>query len=192
MHFSGSSSPSNKQSFKGILTDVALLNGRKVSGHVSLEGPTIKSNLLNYLAAVGCKWNTKGWFKNYEHLTYLSDKLFELDKLPLKKVMSNASGLSQLSLKEEAAGKIRVFALVDSVTQSALLPLHKALFTILENVPNDGTFDQESSARRCVEKANLYNCAYSFDLTAATDRLPVKLTGAILTNIFGLPLLGEA
>jgi hypothetical protein len=34
------------------------------------------------------------------------------------------TGLGQLALKEEAAGKIRVFAMVDIWTQSVLKPLH--------------------------------------------------------------------
>jgi len=32
--------------------------------------------------------------------------------------------IGQLSIKEEAAGKVRVFAMVDSLTQSVLKPLH--------------------------------------------------------------------
>jgi len=35
-----------------------------------------------------------------------------------------ASRIGQLSLKEEAAGKVRVFAMVDIWTQSLLKPLH--------------------------------------------------------------------
>jgi len=35
-----------------------------------------------------------------------------------------ASRIGQLSLKEEAAGKVRVFAMVDIWTQSVLKPLH--------------------------------------------------------------------
>jgi len=35
-----------------------------------------------------------------------------------------APKIGQLSIKEEAAGKVRVFAMVDSLTQSVLKPLH--------------------------------------------------------------------
>jgi len=50
--------------------------------------------------------------------------------------------LGRLSEKEEAAGKIRVFAITDSITQSLLAPLHDFLFGLLRQLPEDGTFDQ--------------------------------------------------
>jgi len=53
--------------------------------------------------------------------------------------------VGQLSMKQEAAGKIRVFAMVDLWTQSILKPLHLALFDFLKSLPNDGTFDQTAS-----------------------------------------------
>lgn len=99
--------------------------------------------------------------------------------------MSGSSSLGQLAFKEEAAGKLRVFALVDSVTQSLFTPLHDSSFDLLRLIPNDGTFDQEASKARSREKAIKYNCAYSFDLSAATDRLPAALSAAILDNIIG-------
>jgi len=92
----------------------------------------------------------------------------------------------QFAIKKEPAGKIRVFALVDSVTQSIMKPLHLAMFRVLRLLPNDGTFDQDASVARCSQKAVKYNKAYSFDLSAATDRLPVTLTGNIIESLFGL------
>lgn len=98
----------------------------------------------------------------------------------------------QLSLKEEAAGKLRVFAIFDSVTQSVLAPLHDSLFSLLRLIPNDGTFDQTASIYRSRDKAKRYGCAYSFDLSAATDRLPATLTAAILERVTGVSGLGKA
>jgi hypothetical protein len=43
----------------------------------------------------------------------------------------------------EAAGKIRVIAIVDPITQWVLKPLHDWLFSILANIPQDGTFNQD-------------------------------------------------
>jgi hypothetical protein len=53
--------------------------------------------------------------------------------------------IGKLSTKAEAAGKIRVFAMVEVWTQSLLKPLHNALFSFLKSLPNDGTFDQTAS-----------------------------------------------
>jgi len=91
--------------------------------------------------------------------------------------------LGQLAFKEEAAGKLRVFALVDIWTQSLLKPLHKSLFALLRVIPNDGTFNQDASVRRSSEKAKVSGCAYSFDLSSATDRLPIIYQSALLDRI---------
>jgi hypothetical protein len=102
----------------------------------------------------------------------------------------NGSGLSQLAFKIEAAGKLRVFALVDSITQSLLSPLHDFLFEYLKNLPNDGTFDQDASVRRSMDKLNQYGISYSFDLSAATDRLPASLTAQIIETLTGVKGIG--
>lgn len=91
-----------------------------------------------------------------------------------------------LSTKAEAAGKIRVFALVDGWTQSVLGPLHDHLFSIIRKLPNDGTFNQYSSVERCMEKAKSYGQSFGYDLSAATDRLPIDLQVAVLQPIIGV------
>lgn len=93
--------------------------------------------------------------------------------------------IGQLAFKEEAAGKLRVFAMVDVWTQSLLKPLHDALFKMLQSLPNDGTFDQEASFSRCVQKAAKSKTAFGYDLSAATDRLPLRLQVSILASLIG-------
>jgi hypothetical protein len=104
---------------------------------------------------------------------------------------SVVSPFGQFAVKEEAAGKLRVFAIGDSISQSILSPLHSALFSLLKAIPNDGTFDQDASVRRCSEKATLSGKAFSFDLSAATDRLPGKLSAKILGVLYS-PDFGRA
>jgi hypothetical protein len=53
-----------------------------------------------------------------------------------------AIGLAKLGFKEEAAGKVRVFAMVDPFTQWVMKPIHDLIFTILRGIPMDGTFNQ--------------------------------------------------
>lgn len=100
-----------------------------------------------------------------------------------KDVPSGTTG--QLQQKLEAAGKVRVFAMVDVWTQSVLKPLHEILFAFLKSLPNDGTFDQESSVRRAYQKSKIANKSFGYDLSAATDRLPIKLQQDILSSLFG-------
>jgi hypothetical protein len=65
-----------------------------------------------------------------------------------------------------------------------LKPLHKALFSLLKSLPNDGTFNQELSVKRAVEKSKISKVSYGYDLSAATDRLPIELQESVLKFIF--------
>lgn len=82
------------------------------------------------------------------------------------------TAMGKLGFKEEAAGKVRVFAMVDAWTQWVMKPFHEYIFDILRHIPMDGTFDQLKPVR---EKASQVSCAYSLDLSAATDRLPLSI-----------------
>lgn len=91
--------------------------------------------------------------------------------------------LGKLGLKEEAAGKVRVFAMVDPITQWLMSPVHKLLFSILRKLPMDGTFNQLKPIYRLLGLKTVKGL-YSLDLSAATDRLPVKLQAQFLNVLF--------
>lgn len=120
--------------------------------------------------------NNKGPERGQEFLGFSSEYL---------KKNAVAGALGQLQTKEEAAGKIRVFAMVDIWTQSALKPLHSFLFSILRSIPNDATFDQDAAVKRCFEKVKIANKSFGYDLSAATDRLPISIQAAIISSFFG-------
>lgn len=98
--------------------------------------------------------------------------------------------LGALGTKEEAAGKVRVFAMVDPFTQWMMKPLHDLIFRLLEFIPQDGTFDQTKPLDRLLRKMrkDKGSVFYSFDLSAATDRLPVELQELLLANFIGTKL----
>lgn len=96
--------------------------------------------------------------------------------------------LGKLGVKEEP-GKKRVFAMVDYWTQVALKPLHDSIFRILRTIPQDGTFDQNAAVRSASLEMEGATYVASFDLSAATDRLPVRLQSSILDHV--IPGLGE-
>nr|WPH57539.1 putative RNA-dependent RNA polymerase [Rhizoctonia solani mitovirus 129] len=89
--------------------------------------------------------------------------------------------LGKLGLKEEAAGKVRVFAMVPTWFQNLMSPLHELLFSILSGIPQDGTFDQLGPLRNHTK----YDQAFSLDLTAATDRLPLSIQTYLLAELTG-------
>jgi hypothetical protein len=173
INFLRSASSTNTVSWHGLITDATLwLSDEKMY--------PIMNNYLNSIRALG--WNTMWFEEKVRDLASLGMRLNAFSALKTKKSMTGEYG--QFSLKEEAAGKLRVFAIVDSISQNLLAPLHNFMFSVLRSIPNDGTFDQEKSIKRSQDKAVLSGRAYSFDLSAATDRLPVSLSGKILSKIF--------
>jgi hypothetical protein len=118
-------------------------------------------------------------------LKALSDSALKLFGWTVALQDLNPLHLGKLSFKEEAAGKLRVFAMVDVITQSALFGLHEWIYELLRSLPNDGTFDQDSAFRRAQDKAKKSGCSYGYDLSSATDRLPISLQAAIIGHWFG-------
>jgi len=99
--------------------------------------------------------------------------------------LQRTDNIGRLSVKVEPAGKLRVFAMVDVWTQSILKPLHDSLFALLSQLPNDGTFDQQASVKRSMQKSVAAGKSYSYDLSAATDRLPVEIQEGIVGALYG-------
>lgn len=85
----------------------------------------------------------------------------------------------KLSLKYEAAGKVRVFAIVDYFTQWLLKPLHDFMFDWLRHQHSDATFNQNEVLNTFV-KNNLGRKFWSFDLKSATDLIPKQLYSVVL------------
>lgn len=83
--------------------------------------------------------------------------------------------LGRLHCLYEAAGKVRIVAIVDYWTQCCLKPLHDWMFGILRKLPQDATFDQEGALRRFAEKVGKSDTVYSIDLKSATDLIPIGL-----------------
>lgn len=96
--------------------------------------------------------------------------------------------LGKLGFKPEPAGKVRVFAMVDPWTQWLMDALHRAIFKLLEQIPQDGTFDQMRPIGKLMEYQDTNRLTngkkpelYSFDLSSATDRIPLVLQKVLLS-----------
>lgn len=88
-------------------------------------------------------------------------------------------------------GKVRVVAMLDSWTQILLYPLHSVIFDrLLKCIPQDGTFNQYRPIERLLPliRERGLKRVYSFDLSAATDRLPVLIQEIVLSYLMGSPL----
>lgn len=92
--------------------------------------------------------------------------------------------LGRLGVVYDQAGKARVIGITNYFIQFALKPVHDAIFNILKHIKHvDGTFDQHGVLTLLLEKPSEHKF-YCFDLSAATDRLPVLLQRDILNLIF--------
>jgi hypothetical protein len=71
--------------------------------------------------------------------------------------------------------------MVDAWTQWSLEPFHSWLFDILSKIQMDGTFDQMAPVYRALERG--FASAYSLDLSAATDRLPIAVQQMLVEHL---------
>nr|UPW42139.1 MAG: putative RNA dependent RNA polymerase [Zhejiang mito-like virus 8] len=139
-------------------------------------------NPLHALYLIKMYWMNRGyihilWFT----FLFIISAPFALLSVLLKEVHP----LGRLSVVLDKAGKARVVALCNYFIQIGLYPLHKEIFDFLRTLKTDGTFDQEAPLKLLISKDSdqKYFC---FDLSAATDRLPVDLQVDILNHIHGL------
>lgn len=109
------------------------------------------------------------------------------------KVKEQTPEHSKLHFIFEKGNKCRVIAIVDYWTQQALCPIHDTIQSFLRELPQDGTFDQDK-IRNIVKGYTAEEGAelFSFDLTAATDRLPRELQEAILSALLDREMYGKA
>jgi hypothetical protein len=90
--------------------------------------------------------------------------------------------VGRLTAVYNTAGKARVIGITNYWTQVALYPLHREIFKFLEGLPTDGTYNQLKPVKALVDDNSKY---YSYDLSAATDRLPRDVQTDILKLFIG-------
>jgi len=156
--------------------------------------PDLLKILKSWMALSSSTWNysrLEYWISAfwsgsspYSEFCYLTNGIWIYSNNFLLKVAEQKAILGKLGYKLEAAGKLRVFAMVDPITQWVLKPLHDWIFSVLKLIPMDGTHDQLKPINR-LYRENKFKGLYSFDLSSATDRLPVSIQELLL-----IPLLG--
>lgn len=97
--------------------------------------------------------------------------------------------IGKLSIVLDQAGKARVIAICSWWLQVIFKPLHDAIFKVLRKIPQDGTYDQLAPINLLLKSQTRGSTFYSYDLSAATDRLPIDLQRDILNLI--IPNLGN-
>jgi hypothetical protein len=91
--------------------------------------------------------------------------------------------LGRLFNFDAPGGKLRTVAICDYWTQLAMFPVHEYLFKILKILHrNDATFNQDGTVDSYWQRK--YAPHWSFDLSAATDSIPVELYRMVLAPLF--------
>jgi hypothetical protein len=147
------------------------------------NGPKLKTSVHDLQALQGSQIleSIHEWILDSSDIV---DDIYELED-----DMKNPTGdeiHSRIGVKREFGGKIRCYAVLDYWTQICLKPLHEELNNILKkNFPSDCTFDQDSGCEAVRGFTAQFKDVYSFDLTAATDRLPADLQKKVVAKLIG-------
>nr|UJQ92622.1 MAG: putative RNA-dependent RNA polymerase [Mitoviridae sp.] len=169
---------------------------REMVGSIPTKGAiTAYESMLEYC----CKHNHKigeSLFERSLHILQIID-VFRTDGETHKqtgymfaRTWSRYLRLGRLHEIPEPAGKVRVVAMVTWWIQCLLFPLHDWIFkNVLSSISQDGTHDQgkplEALSEKIVEdlRTTGKSHVYSFDLKAATDRIPSELTVKVLGHL---------
>jgi hypothetical protein len=148
--------------------------------------PQLLETLLSMLAITNY-WNLvdhAAWRAGKNEYIYKKMKFRVGKKFSSDSSNPEFGNLGRLSVVEEP-GKMRVVAMVDCFTQWLLYPLHRFIFDeVLKVIPEDGTFDHVAPVKKLIGRLRASGATYvaSFDLSAATDRIPVRLQEIILSQ----------
>jgi len=89
------------------------------------------------------------------------------------------NSLRRLSVVKDVDGKSRVIAMGDYWSQTVLKPLHDTIMASLRGIKSDVTYGQSIAPfGSCSEDY------HSFDLTSATDRIPVEIYQILLMALW--------
>lgn len=175
------------------ITNNEMAKGKFPSGHLLTILNTLRA--LRFAAGYGWEKSFKGFLIHGAKLANVVEapglaRLFA-SLGPLTALLTECDfgppNIGKLAYKQEPAGKLRVFAMLDPFSQWILKPIHDGIFGMLRLIRQDATFDQRGAVERFASQIRLLKVknVYSFDLTAATDRLPVNLQGVLISYFIG-------
>lgn len=147
---------------------VVLKNYPDLMGHWFRLAKRSVKHILDSLAVVE---NGISLAETIGKLTYKFPKKGEIPNLIPRK----------LSSFSDSEGKTRTIGILDYWSQNFLKPIHDDLMSLLRGIKEDCTFDQNSFISK-LPKEGPY---FSFDLTNATDRLPLSFQKEVMNQLYG-------
>ncbi|QCF24448.1 RNA-dependent RNA polymerase [Entomophthora muscae mitovirus 4] len=140
-----------------------------------LEARILPDKLIENIRIVG----GEDLYKNINFIKFLKpEKVAE--RFKIKNFKDKILRIRKLSIVNAPERKSRVIAILDYWSQSALKPLHDRVFSILKGLEGDCTFRQ-SAPSKFVSNGPYF----SLDLSAATDRFPLKVQELVVSQLTG-------
>lgn len=115
-------------------------------------------------------------FYSRKHHKFTIDSIYELIGAPAEE----DEAVRRLSGIADYEGKTRVIAISDYLSSCALRPIHNRLMKVLREISNDMTHKHNTIGQYIKKMFESGKTGSSIDLTAATDRLPSRLSCHIL------------
>ena len=166
--------------FKGFISESAGPNGSKATWTSHLDALSFlaypKQLISFHLLAF--RYKSLRWAIWLDLLIVIM-----LPLMPIYWLWSFPLKMGKLSVVYDQAGKARIVAITNWWIQLALLPLHNSIFDYLRSLDCDGTFNQDGALAGFMARRDPAHSMYSFDLSAATDRLPIQLQVDILSHL---------
>jgi hypothetical protein len=179
------------------LSDIVKVSNRQgPNGHAVLAAhwdayALRHSSVWTTFSFLAKAWGLPFLIHSVEALSLVTSPMVTKYPIIEKALPQDRAIIGKLGVKKEPLGKMRVFAISDFWTQTLLRPFHNFLMGELRKLPMDGTWDQGKAADRVREETKKGTKLYSFDLSAATDRFPVRFLVLVLTALVG-PEVAEA
>lgn len=158
-HLTTKSGPSGDQALVSCLQDLVNIPESLANSIKIFGGPTLSEKMDT------C-------YRHLSELSVIMNQPFEFNKK-----------VRRLVCIPDSEGKTRLIAIGDYWSQTCLKPFHSYLNTVLRSIPQDQTFNQGEGLKEFPFSSD--RTYYSFDLTAFTDRLPIKILIGLLTCNFG-------
>nr|QXN75384.1 MAG: RNA-dependent RNA polymerase [Grapevine-associated mitovirus 9] len=105
------------------------------------------------------------------------NKLIDNEDFFIRRGANPSERIRKLSYFPDKENKVRVIAVGDYWSQTALRPLHNYLYSVLRKIPQDQTFDQGAGLKELALTEEWFS---SVDLSNATDRFPIKVISQLL------------
>jgi hypothetical protein len=182
-----------KETFIRELTDIGKMDKGKIPFHTTTksgtEGPALANVHLQSLAITGevkdllCALNNRVYPEDLKPILDFNQSIaqgLKDDIFPVKTKTGKAiTSLGRLCFIPDKGGKTRMVAIGNYWIQNALLPYHKAMYSVLRDMSQDGTFRQTQLFDNLCDLSKEFTIKAT-DLSAATDLFPLEIQRDVL------------